>query len=168
VLTPYNPTDAIAELANEWEDFSIQASSYWLDALEKVLLADADIIPVVDEQRLFLGYYLLEDLELFLARTPFLTEGGTVIVVSVSKEAYSISQLTQVVEANNARVLGVMLTADHGTRIEITLKVVTESMSALLIELRRYDYSIESALYEDLFAQQLKERSDYFEKFLNP
>jgi len=61
-----------------------------------------------------------------------------------------------------------MQTADHGTRIEITLKVVTESMSALLIELRRYDYSIESALYEDLFAQQLKERSDYFEKFLNP
>jgi hypothetical protein len=45
---------------------------------------------------------------------------------------------------------------------------VTESMSALLIELRRYDYNIESALYEDLFAQQLKERSDYFEKFLNP
>jgi hypothetical protein len=168
VLTPYNPTDAIAELADEWEDFSIQASSYWLDALEKVLLADADIIPVVDEQRLFLGYYLLEDLELFLARTPFLAEGGTVIVVSVSKEAYSISQLTQVVEANNARVLGVMQTADHGTRIEITLKVVTESMSSLLIELRRYDYSIESVLYEDLFAQQLKERSDYFEKFLNP
>jgi len=65
-------------------------------------------------------------------------------------------------------VLGVMQTADHGARIEITLKVVTESMSALLIELRRYDYSIESALYEDLFAQQLKERSDYFEKFLNP
>ena len=168
VLTPYEPTDAIAELADEWEDFSIQASAYWLDALEKVLLADADIIPVVDEQRTFLGYYLLEDLELFLARTPFLTEGGTVIVVSVAKEAYSISQLTQVVEANNARVLGVMQTADNGSRIEITLKVVTESMSALLIELRRYDYSIESAIYEDLFAQQLKERSDYFEKFLNP
>ena len=168
VLTPYEPTDAIAELADEWQDFSIQSSAYWLDALEKVLLADADIIPVVDDRRFFLGYYLLEDLELFLARTPFLTEGGTVIVVSVPKEAYSISQLTQVVEANNARVLGVMQTADHGTRIEITLKVVTESMSALLIELRRYDYNIESALYEDLFAQQLKERSDYFEKFLNP
>lgn len=168
VLTPYDEDAQIAELIDELENFYVLDTAYWLDALEKVLLADADIIPVVDEQRNFLGYYLLEDLEVFLARTPFLTESGTVIVVSVLKEAYSISQLTQLVEGNNARVLGVIQTADHGARIEITLKVITESMSSLLTELRRYDYRIESAIYEDLFAQQLKERSAYFEKFLNP
>ena len=168
VLTPYEEDAQIAELIDELENFYVLDTTYWLDALEKVLLADADIIPVVDEQRNFLGYYLLEDLEIFLARTPFLTQSGTVIVVSVRKEAYSISQLTQLVEGNNARVLGVIQTADHGTRIEITLKVITESISALLTELRRYDYHIESTIYEDLFAQQLKERSAYFEKFLNP
>jgi hypothetical protein len=79
-----------------------------------------------------------------------------------------MSQLTQLVEGNNARVLGVIQTADDGMRIEITLKVITESMSVLLTELRRYDYRIESTIYEDLFTQQLKERSAYFEKFLNP
>ncbi|MFM1808314.1 MAG: hypothetical protein RLZZ242_1039 [Bacteroidota bacterium] len=168
VLTPFEASESVAVLAEEWQHFSVQENAYWLEALEKMLLAEADIIPVVDEQRLFLGYYLLEDLELFLARTPFLTEGGTVIVVSVTKEGYALSQLTQIVESTNTRILGVLQTADHGSRVEITMKVVSEAIALLLAELRRYDYRIESALYEDLFAQQLRERSAYFEKYLNP
>ena len=167
VLTPYEDATSIEALLDEVEHFSVNENAYWLEALEATLRADADIVPVVDADQRFLGYYLLEDLELFLARTPFLSEGGSVLVLSVHKEAYSIGQLTQILERDNARVLGVLQTADYGARIEITVKLVSESLQTLLSELRRYDFSIEKALNEDLFAEQLRERSAYFEKFLN-
>ena len=167
VLTPYEGATSIEALLEEVEHFSVNEEAYWLEALEATLRADADIVPVVDADQRFLGYYLLEDLELFLARTPFLSEGGSVLVLSVQKEAYSLGQLTQILERNNARVLGVLQTADYGARIEITVKLVSESLQTLLSELRRYDFSIEKALNEDLFAEQLRERSAYFEKFLN-
>ena len=167
VLTPYEGATSIEALLDEVEHFSVNENAYWLEALEATLRADADIVPVVDADQRFLGYYLLEDLELFLARTPFLSEGGSVLVLSVHKEAYSIGQLTQILERNNARVLGVLQTADYGERVEITVKLVSESLQTLLSELRRYDFSIEKALNEDLFAEQLRERSAYFEKFLN-
>lgn len=167
VLTPYEDTTSIGALLEEVEHFSVTEDAYWLEALETTLRAEADIVPVVDGEHHFLGYYLLEDLEVFLARTPFLSQGGSVLVLSVQKEAYSIGQLTQILERNNARVLGVLQTADYGERIEITVKLVSESLHTLLSELRRYDFSIEKALNEDLFAEQLKERSAYFEKFLN-
>ena len=167
VLTPYESATSIEALLEEVEHFSVNEDAYWLEALEATLRADADIVPVLDADQRFLGYYLLEDLELFLARTPFLSEGGSVLVLSVQKEAYSLGQLTQILERNNARVLGVLQTADYGARIEITVKLVSESLQTLLSELRRYDFSIEKALNEDLFAEQLRERSAYFEKFLN-
>ena len=167
VLIPYEDATSIEALLDEVEHFSVNENAYWLEALEATLRADADIVPVVDADQRFLGYYLLEDLELFLARTPFLSEGGSVLVLSVQKEAYSLGQLTQILERDNARVLGVLQTADYGARIEITVKLVSESLQTLLSELRRYDFSIEKALNEDLFAEQLRERSAYFEKFLN-
>lgn len=167
VLTPYESAISIEALLEEVEHFSVNEGAYWLEALEATLRAEADIVPVLDADQRFLGYYLLEDLELFLARTPFLSEGGSVLVLSVQKEAYSLGQLTQILERNNARVLGVLQTADYGARIEITVKLVSESLQTLLSELRRYDFSIEKALNEDLFAEQLRERSAYFEKFLN-
>jgi len=167
VLTPYEGATSIEALLEEVEHFSVHEDAYWLEALEATLRAEADIVPVVDADQRFLGYYLLEDLELFLARTPFLSEGGSVLVLSVQKEAYSLGQLTQILERDNARVLGVLQTADYGARIEITVKLVSESLQTLLSELRRYDFSIEKALNEDLFAEQLRERSAYFEKFLN-
>ena len=167
VLTPYEGATSIEALLEEVEHFSVNEEAYWLEALEATLRADADIVPVVDADQRFLGYYLLEDLELFLAQTPFLSEGGSVLVLSVQKEAYSLGQLTQILERNNARVLGVLQTADYGERVEITVKLVSDSLQTLLSELRRYDFSIEKALNEDLFAEQLRERSAYFEKFLN-
>ncbi len=55
------------------------------------------------------GYYELEDIVKFFHETPFLKEQGGIIVVEKSIIDYSMSQITQIVESNNGKLLGLFV-----------------------------------------------------------
>jgi hypothetical protein len=51
--------------------------------------------------------------------------------------------------------------------VEITVKVEHQNINEILQTFRRYDYQIVSEHPEDFFAEDLKEHSDYLNKYLN-
>ena len=54
---------------------------------------------------------------------------------------------------------------DHLT--QITIKVSPENVNQILQTFRRYGYEVVSAAEEDSYLDNLKERSDYLNKYLN-
>ena len=50
---------------------------------------------------------------------------------------------------------------------EITLKISTSNVNAVLQTFRRYSYQVISAAEDDSYLDALKERSDYLDKYLN-
>ncbi len=80
---------------------------------------------------------------------------------------YSMSQITQIVESNNGKLLGLFVSDSDTETIEITIKVTLGVMNDIIQTFRRYNYEIISEHNEDNYINNLKERSDYLDKYLN-
>lgn len=151
----------------ELERFYVRSTMIWLDVLEIFAQNDTNIVPVLSEKNEYLGYYELEDVIKFFHETPFLREEGGILVIQKDVHNYSMSQITQIIESNNARVLGLFVSKIDNELVEITVKTSQSSLNEIIQTFRRFEYTIVSEHQEDSYLQNLKERSDYLDKYLN-
>ena len=149
------------------EGFFARNSMIWLDVLEVFAKNHTNIVPVLDESNSYLGYYELEDIIKFFHETPFLKEPGGIIVVKKEILDYSMSQITQIVESNNGKLLGLFISESDVQSVQITVKISLGAMNNIIQTFRRYNYEIISEHQEDNYINNLKERSDYLDKYLN-
>lgn len=151
----------------ELERFYVRSNMIWLDVLEIFAQNETNIVPVLSEENKYLGYYELEDVVRFFHETPFLKEDGGILVVRKDITSYSMGQITQIVESNNARLLGMFVSKIDGDFVEVTVKTSQSALNDIIQTFRRYEYEIISEHQEDSYLQNLKERSDYLDKYLN-
>ena len=124
-------------------------------------------MPVLVEENKYVGYYEISDIIGFFNETPFLKEPGGIIVVKKAVLDYSLSQITQIVESNNGKLLGLFISEADPVNVQVTLKISLGPMNEIIQTFRRYNYEIISEHNEDNFINTLKERSDYLDKYLN-
>lgn len=140
------------------EPFFVRSSMNWLDVLEVFGKNHTDIVPVLDENNHYLGYYELTDSMRFLNETPFIKEAGGIIIVKKALVDYSMSQVSQIVESNNGKLLGLFVSKSDNDTIEITIKVTLGVMNDIIQTFRRYNYEIISEHNDDNYINTLKER----------
>src|SRR5690606_20337689 len=148
------------------EGFFVRDSTNWLDVLEKFAQNQTDVMPVLNQENVYLGYYKLSDIVQIFSETSFLREHGGIIVVEKNITQYSASEIAQIVESNGHKLLG-MFVSEMDDKVEVHLKVNTENLNEILQSFRRYEYEIISEHSEDIYMQSLKERLDYMDKYLN-
>ncbi|UII80799.1 CBS domain-containing protein [Flagellimonas sp. CMM7] len=166
-LACFEPGKKIEDFRFELETFSVTKDTAWLDVLEMFSRNEANVLPVLDENQIIIGYYDLEDIVAFFINTPFFKEPGGILVVAKGIKDYSFSEIAQIVESNNARLLGAFITDSQNDVVQITLKVGTLNLNEVAQTFRRYNYTIVYGNSDDQFLEDLKQRSDYLEKYLN-
>lgn len=149
------------------EGFFARKNMIWLDVLEVFAKNHSNVVPVLGEDNAYLGYYELEDIVKFFHETPFLKEQGAVIVVEKNAIDYSMGQITQIVESNNGKLLGLFISNASAEKIQVTIKIAMGSTNEIIQTFRRYNYEIVSEHHEDNYINNLRERSEYLEKYLN-
>ena len=149
------------------EGFFAKSNSIWLDVLEDFAKNQSTILPILDENNIYLGYYEMADVIQFLNETPFLKESGGIIIIEKNIIEYSFSQISQIIEGNNGRILGLFISDSSNGRIQITIKIAAGGMNEIIQTFRRYEYEIVSEHEEDNYINNLKERSEYLDKYLN-
>jgi Mg/Co/Ni transporter MgtE len=150
-----------------FERFFVRSSMIWLDVLEVFAKNDSNLLPVLDEKNNYVGYYELEDVIRFLHETPFLKEEGGILIIEKELNTFSMSQVAQIIESNNAKILGLFISNVANNKVEITVKISQSGLNEIIQTFRRYDYDIISEHQEDSYLNSLKERSDYLDKYLN-
>lgn len=149
------------------EDFYVRDTTILLDILEAFALNSANIMPVLSEQNKYLGYYELNDIINLFGDSPFFSEPGGIIVVEKGINDYSFSEVSQIVESNNGRLLGAFISKMNSDLVQITLKIGNTGLNEIIQSFRRYSYNIISGHEDDSYVESLKERSDYLNKYLN-
>lgn len=139
----------------------------WLDLVKIFSINETTIIPVLNAENKYLGYYELSDILRYLSNTPFLNEIGNVIVVSKPTIDFSISEIAQIVESNEAKLYGVFISGYQAENSIITIKLYSDILNDVIHTFRRYDYQIIHGVNEDEYLSDLKQRSDYLQKYLN-
>ncbi|GHC64255.1 CBS domain-containing protein [Ulvibacter litoralis] len=163
----FEPSKRLSDFQYALEPFFVRENTNWLDILEAFALNHCTIIPVLDSKNEYIGYYELSDIMNLFNNTPFLNEAGGIIVVEKGSRDYSFSEICQIVESNDARVLGAFVSKIENDIVQATIKIGHEGMNAIVQTFRRYNYTIVSNHEEDKFLDDLKERSNYLDKYLN-
>ena len=166
-LETFESDKKIEDYKYNLESFFVLKSTSWLDVLEKFARNECNLLPVLDDENLVIGYYDLNDVVGVFIDTPFFTEPGGILVVAKGIKDYSFSEISQIVESNNTKLLGAFITDIRNDVIQITIKISTGNFSEVVQTFRRYNYNILFGNKDDQFIENLKERSDYLDKYLN-
>jgi CBS domain containing-hemolysin-like protein len=161
------PETKIEEFRYELQNFFVQGDTNWLDILEAFARNEANLLPILNEKEEVLGYYDLTDIVTVFIDTPFFTDPGSILVVATGIKDYSFSEIAQIVESNNAKLIGGFITDTQNDIIQVTLKITTDNYNKVVQTFRRYNYHILFGNSDDQFLEDLKERSDYLDKYLN-
>lgn len=157
----------IADYRYAFEGFFVRENMIWLDVLEVFARNNANVVPILNEKNQYIGYYEITDVIKFLNETPFLKETGGIIVVEKLTIDYSMSQIAQIVESNNGKLLGLFVSEASNDKVQVTVKTTQGSLNEIIQTFRRYNYEIISEHNEDDYLNNLKERSEYLDKYLN-
>jgi CBS domain-containing protein len=157
----------MADLRYTFDRFYVRDTALWLDVLEVFAKNETNLLPVLDKDNKYVGYYEITDIIKFFHETPFLKESGGILIVEKGLTEYSLSQAAQIVESNNGRLLGLFISDANLEKVQITIKISLGGLSEIIQTFRRYNYEIISEHQEDVYLNTLKDRSDYLDKYLN-
>ena len=160
-------TDSINDHKYNLNRFFVRNDMNWFDVLEEFSKNHTNLLPVLDDKNNYLGFYELDDVLHFFNETTFVKEDGGTIVIEKETADFTFSQICQIVESNDAKILGVFISNKSGTKTEITLKISQSNFNEIIQTFRRYNYTILSEHQEDAYLADLKDRSDYLNKYLN-
>ena len=166
-LYPLENDESLYSLIDELQSFWVGETTHWVSVFDQLLKSGADLIPVLDNSGLHKGYYLLEDIEGMFGQSTFVQEAGEVLIISSNPTNFSVSTIVQLIEMNQGQVGGLLMTTSNELVKEVAVKVNSENFTQILSELRRYDYHIDYAPVNDMYFEQLKERSDYLTNYLD-
>jgi acetoin utilization protein AcuB len=127
------------------------------------------VVPVLDTNNHYKGVITASDLIRHIAGISSMDQPGGIIVLELIERDYSLSQIAQIVESNNVKVLSMYITSPtESTRLEVTLKVNTTDLFALIKTFERYNYEVKTwVTTNDSIDKFYSERFDLLMKYLN-
>lgn len=166
-VSTFESSKKLSDYKYSLEGFFARDTMIWLEVLEVFAKNNTNVIPVLDDKNKYVGYYEIGDIMVFLHETPFLQQSGKIIVIKKATLDFSISQVSQIVESNNGKIIGLFVSDSDSSSTQITVKISFGDINEIIQSFRRYNYEILSEHLEDNYINTLKERSDYLDKYLN-
>lgn len=164
----FNPQDAIGSYPLIMTQQFVYERSHIYDIMRLLNEHHLTLIPVVDRNQTYLGVVTLEDLLKFFAESASFGEHGSVIVLTVNRYNYSLSQIARIVESENTIILNSFITSmPNSTEIDITLKLNRPDISKILASFRRFDYDIKASFSESEYIDSLQEHYESLMSYLS-
>ena len=159
--------EKLASLQYLLQYFHAYIDDSYLELLRVFADNDTNIIPILDKKQDYIGYYELGDVLAIFTNSPFFYDNSELLIIEKPKTTFTMSEITQIVEANNSKLLGCFISLETEKSIQVTLKVITNELNELIQTLRRYEYHVISKHPDDEYLEELKNRSEYLQKYLN-
>jgi len=126
------------------------------------------LLPVVDQEENYVGSISLESLAVNMSKMAAINQPGAIIVLEMSQNDYSLSEIAQIIESNDARILSMYVTAQvDSTNMDVILKVNKQDLSAIMNTFSRYNYSVKASYGQEEDPEDLKDRYDSLMNYLN-
>ncbi len=126
------------------------------------------VMPVLDDEDKYLGVITLENLLDYFAKANAMQDPGGIIILEMSTNDYALSEIAQIVEANDTKILSMYVsTNSSSTQMEVTLKVNRTDLQPVIATFERYEYTIKASYQEDDYIEDLKEHFDSLMHYLS-
>lgn len=139
------------------------------DVIALAAVQKLSIVPVLDKEETYAGVITAQDLISYFGKLTASSQAGTVFTLILNKNDYSLGQIAQLIEGNNAKIISLYARENpDSNKLELTIKINRRDFSAVRQTLERYEYEIkESKSEKDRVKDMLNERMEEFLHYLD-
>ncbi len=147
----------------------VTESQHVYEVIELVSRKKLSLIPVLDKDKNYLGAITLQDLLQAFAKITAIDKQGSIIVLELNINDFSLSEISQIVEGNDAKIISLYVSSpDNSMKLDVTLKINKTDLVSIIHTFNRYNYTIKASFLvakdiEDLY----KDRYDLLMRYLN-
>jgi CBS domain-containing protein len=145
----------------------VKSSAHIYEVLAKMSEYKLSVIPILDAQEHYVGCTSIFKLMTELANTGSIKETGGILILEVNSVDYSMAQIAQIVESNNARILSsYILSNPDSTKLDVTLKINQLELTSIIRTFERYDYLVKASFQYGMGEEDLNWRYDALMNFM--
>jgi CBS domain-containing protein len=169
ILNWDNEDEFIEEHLEEISAPSVIGSQHLFDIIEALEKFSLTVIPVLDEEKHYLGSITNRKLLYTIAKSTSIQSNGGVIVLRLNQNDYQMSEIARIVEDNNTKILSSYITSiPDALQIELTLKLNTMDINSIVKDLERFDYNVSASFNTEETNDDFTDRYESLMRFLNP
>jgi acetoin utilization protein AcuB len=147
---------------------AVHANTHFIESIQAANDYNLSIVPVVDKENEFLGAISALDLLKELGKITGSSEPGGVIVLEMEKRNFSFSEISKLVETNDAQITQLNSYWDNTTSsFLVTLKINKFEISDIVATFQRYEYQVKYYFGEELYENELRNNYDHLMNYLN-
>ncbi len=163
----YDVNSTLAELPFEFPSIYLSKKNIFFDALILMQKHQLSSIPVIDNDKLYLGEVNNSEVlkELFVLSGA--DRPGGIIILEMDPRDYSTSKICRLVEENNVKILSLMSELTQKGKLLITLKLDQMQLDNVLQTFSRHEYQVKLAYHHSVFQDDLNERYEGLMNYLN-
>lgn len=156
LLAAGNKKMHISLLQDEFINVSIKANDHFLKAVNISNEFKTSQVPVVNEENIFLGSISDQDLLKNLGNFSGAKEVGGLIVLEMKRSQFSISEISRIVESNEAIISHINTTVHPETGLlTVTIKINKKDLAMVVAAFERYEYDVIYYFGEEKFENEI-------------
>lgn len=148
---------------------SVLGSSHWYEAVSVFKKSNIELIPVADENQVFLG--CIKSQRLLKKFTEMLTfkSFGAVIVLQIEERTFSLSDIARIIESNGSKLLSAALYQDDEVEnlTYLVIKLDGDDASRVVAGLERFNHVIIARFQNTFYQNTDQERLNQFLRYIN-
>lgn len=147
----------------------VHTNQHIYEVFSAISVLKLSAVPVLDLHHQYCGVITVFDLAQKFADLVAVREPGGVIVLELNSIDYSLSQIAQIVEGNDAKIMSFYINQEEDSKMmDVTLKINIVDLSSIIQTFVRYDYNIKAVYMDESIIQNLyDDRYDQLMKFMN-
>ena len=125
------------------------------------------VIPVIDENKNLLGVVSYRELLKQASEFMNVKDPGGLIVLELETNSYSFSEISRLVETNDAQITQLNTYTNPQTGLmQVTIKINKTEISDIVATFQRYEYNVKYYFGEELYENELRSNYDNLMNYL--
>jgi acetoin utilization protein AcuB len=144
------------------------AESIFFEAVQLVNEFGLTVIPVVTKEGEYAGSIITTDLLKQISKVTGVNDTGGIIVLEMDKVSFSFSEMSKLVETNDAQITQLNTYTDvHSGSFYVVLRINKLEVSDIVATFQRYEYQVKYYFGEELYENELRSNYDHLMNYLN-
>lgn len=143
LLDQEEPKMPIELMQDSFINASVHDNEHFLNAVTCSNQIESTVVPVLNEENELMGVITTDNLLKTLGNFAGTNEIGGIIVLEMERHQFAISEISRIVESNDATILHLNSTIHPETgMLTVTLHINKKEISAIVATFERYDFDV--------------------------
>ncbi|MGB6034845.1 MAG: CBS domain-containing protein [Cryomorphaceae bacterium] len=168
VMEIEDPEAELKDCSRNLQMIYVQKDQHVYDLIRVAAEFQLSAIPILNNENKYMGVVSIYCMVRELSHMASVMQPGGIVVLELNQKDYSLVEISQIVEGNDAKILSANITSvSDSQKIELTLKLNLTNIDAIIQTFNRYDYIISASFHESDFDDMIKDRYEELMRYIN-